>query len=320
MPHVLQFAKDFASVARDAGERWVDDACYRLSASLAYYALFSIFPLLLLAVTSVGFVLGSDDSARHELLNSVASQSPEFRALLDQTLQSMQAHRTARGVGAVVGGVALLLGASAVFSELETSLDFIWRVKPAPTKGIWSFLLEALKSKALSFIIVVAAATALLASLAVTTTLGAISGTTTSAAGAGKTLWQLVDIAVSLASLTGLFAAIYRVVPQTKVEWSDVWGAAVLTSGLFSALKVLLSWYLAHLGSYAAYGAVGGVLGLLTWTYVASAVLFYGAEVSRVYAERFGSLSPGGQPRLAVGAGGRGRVARFSQSSKRDGS
>jgi membrane protein len=319
MPHVFQFAKDFASVAKDAGARWAGDACYRLGASLAYYALFSIFPLLLLAVTSVGFVLGSDDSARHELLHSVASQSPEFRALLDKTLQSMQAHRTARGVGAVVGGVTLLLGASSVFTELESSLNFIWRVKSAPTKGIGAFLLEALKSKALSFVIVVGAATALLASLAMTTTLGAISGVTTHS-GAGKTLWELVDIAVSLSSLAGLFAAIYRVVPQTKVEWSDVWGAALLTSVLFSGLELLLSWYLVHLGSYAAYGAVGGILGLLTWTYLASAVLFYGAEVSRVYAECFGSLSPGGQPRFATSRGGKGGVARFSQSSKRDGS
>jgi membrane protein len=316
MPHVLQFAKDFASVAKDAGARWADDACYRLAASLAYYALFSIFPLLLLAVTTVGFVLGSHDSARHELLNFVASQSPEFRALLDKTLQSMQAHRTARGVGAVVGGVALLLGASSVFSELESSLNFIWRVKSAPAKGIGSFLRGALKSKALSFVIVVAAATALLAALAMTITLGAISGVTTRAAGAGKTLWELVDIAVSLASLAGLFAAIYRVVPQAKVQWNDVWGAAVLTSVLFSGLQLLLSWYLTHLGSYSAYGAVGGILGLLTWTYLASAVLFYGAEVGRVYAERFGSLTLGGQPRLALGCGERGGVARFSQSSK----
>ncbi|HEV3191487.1 MAG TPA: YhjD/YihY/BrkB family envelope integrity protein, partial [Polyangiaceae bacterium] len=154
MPRALQFAKDFASVVRDAGARWADDACYRLGASLAYYALFSIFPLLLLAVTTVGFALGGDDSARRELVNSVASQSPEFRTLLDQTLQSMQAHRTARGVGAVVGGIALLLGASGVFSELESSLDFIWRVKSVRANGIWSFVLEALKSKALSFVIV----------------------------------------------------------------------------------------------------------------------------------------------------------------------
>jgi membrane protein len=287
---VLKFSRDLALLAKDAGVRWADDACYRLGASLAYYALFSIFPLLLLAVTGVGFILGSDDSARQKLLSSLSSPSPEFRALLDQTLQSMQQHRTARGVGAVVGGVALLFGASGVFSELESSLNLIWKVKGAPIQGVWSFVVDTVRSKALSFAIVVVAATALLASIAVSTALGALA-MATSSKGAAREGWQLAETAVSLALLTALLSAVFAMIPQTRVESRDVVGAAALTSLLFTALKALLAWYVAHLGSYAAYGAVGGVLGLLTWIYVASAVLFYGAEFSRVYAERFGSLA-----------------------------
>jgi membrane protein len=101
----------------------------------------------------------------------------------------------------------------------------------------------------------------------------------------------LFDAAFSVGFLTLLFATIYRVVPKAKVAWRDVFGAALITSLLFAALKMLLAWYLSHLGSYAAYGAVGAVLGLLTWIYVASLVLLYGAEFSRVHAERFGSLA-----------------------------
>jgi len=287
---VVKFSRDLALVAKDAGVRWADDACYRLGASLAYYALFSIFPLLLLAVTGVGFILGSDDNARQKLLSSLSSPSPEFRALLDQTLQSMQQHRTARGVGAVIGGVALLFGASGVFSELESSLNLIWRVKAPPIRSVWSFVVDTVRSKALSFAIVVVAATALLASIAVSTALGALA-MATSSKGAGREGWELTETAISIALLTALFAAVFAMIPQTRVESRDVVGAAALTSLLFTALKALLAWYLAHLGSYAAYGAVGGVLGLLTWIYVASAVLFYGAEFSRVYAERFGSLA-----------------------------
>ena len=152
-------------VAKEAGVRWMDDACYRLGAAFAYYALFSIFPLMLLSITAVGFVLGSDESARQRVLSSVPVPSPEFRVLLDQTLQSMQTHRTARGLGAVVGAVALFLGASGVFSELESSLDLIWKVKSRRSKGVWSSLLEALQSKAISFAVVVIAAAAVLASL-----------------------------------------------------------------------------------------------------------------------------------------------------------
>ncbi len=283
-----KWAMDFLALVRDAGERWSDDACYRLGAALAYYALFSIFPLLLLAVTVVGFVLDGDDTVRLKLLNSVATPSPEFHALLDQTLQSMQAHRTARGVGAAVGAVALLLGASGVFSELEASLNFIWRVKSKPTKGLWASVVAALKSKALSFAVVIAAAVALLVSLAVTTALGVL-GVATARATLGRAIWPLAEGLVALGLLALVFSAIYSIVPQTDVKWKDVLWASLLTSLLFTGLKWVLAWYLVHLAGFAAYGAVGGVLGLLTWIYVASLVLFYGAEFGYVYAERFGS-------------------------------
>jgi membrane protein len=291
-------AQAVLEVGKEAGERWVGDACYRLGAALAYYALFSIFPLMLLAVTVVGFVLGGDAAARQSVLNSVPSPSPEFRVLLDQTLQSMQSHRSARGVGAVVGLIALILGASGVFSELESSLDLIWRVKRSPARGLWQILLNALRSKALSFVVVIVAAMAVLASLAVSTilaavgdTLGAAVGDGTTNGAAARTLWQPVEMAVSLAFLAALFAAIYRLVPQADVQWRDVVGAALITSLFFVGLKSLLAWCLARIAGYAAYGAVGAVLGLLTWIYVASLVLFYGAEFSRVYAERYGSLA-----------------------------
>jgi len=288
--HLRDALKDALLLARDAGVRWADDACYRLGAALAYYALFSLFPLLLLSVTAIGFVLGDDDTVRQKVVDSMIGASGEPRALLDQTLQSMQTHRAARGVGAVVGGIALLLGASGVFSELESSLDFIWKVESTAKGGLWTSLLKALKSKAFAFAVVVAAASALLVSLVVSTTLGAIASTTTGT-GAGQALWRLVDFVTSLAFVTVLVAAIYRIVPSRRVQWGDVLGAAFLASVLFAALKYLLAWYLANVGNYAAYGAVGAVLGLMTWIYCASLVLFYGAEVSVLYAHRFGSLA-----------------------------
>ena len=111
-------------------------------------------------------------------------------------------------------------------------------------------------------------------------------------------MWHIVDAALSVGFLTLLLATIYRVVPKTKVEWGDVLGAGLMTATLLAALKTILAWYLARLGSYAAYGAVGAVLALLTWIYVASLVLLYGAEFSRVNAERFGSLAQGAQRSL----------------------
>jgi membrane protein len=285
-----QIAKDFTALAKDSGERWVDDACYRLGASLAYYALFSIFPLLLLSVTAIGFLCG-DDAARQKILSSIGSPSPEFRTLFDQTLQSMQTHRTARGVGAMVGFLALFIGASGVFSELESSLDFIWRVESKPARSIWVTIRQAVMSKAVAFAVVIGAAIALLASLGISTALQAVGSVAAAGGSAGATVWELVEIGASLVFLAGLFAAIYRTVPQTHIAWRDVVGGAFVASFLFAGLKGLLAWYLAHIGNYAAYGAVGGVLGLLTWIYVASLIVLYGAEFCRVYAERYGSVA-----------------------------
>jgi membrane protein len=302
---VLAVLVDLATVARDAGSRWVDDACYRMGASLAFYAAFSIFPLALLAVTGIGFLLGNDDSVRERALGWFAGASTrEVRGLLDQTLQSMQSHRAERGIGVAIGLVTLVFGASGVFSELENALDVIWRVRPSSSGGFWSAVTRAVKAKAVSFGVVVATATALLASLVVTTALGAFGEVTSRFVGA-RWPWLGAEACASFGLLTVLLATTYRMIPHARVSWRDVIGAAVVTSLLFTGLKSLLAWYLAGLGSYAAYGAVGAVLGLLTWIYVAALILLYGAEFSRVYAERSGSIA-----RAARSSRGRRRTSR----------
>jgi membrane protein len=285
----------FLCLLRDAGIRWSDDNCMRLGASLAYYAVFSIFPLLLLAVTTVGFVMGEDPGTRARLLDTVAgATSPAFKTLFDETLGDMQKHQTARGVGAMVGFVALLVGSSAVFSELEATLNHIWRVTRPASTGFWGAVVTAVKGKALSFVVVVAAALALLLSLVVSAVLSAVGATVAGAAPvafAHLNLWILVETAGSTGVLTFVLAAVFRLIPNTAVAWRDVFGGALLTAVLFTAIKRLLAWYLGHLGSYAAYGAIGGFLCLLTWIYLASLFVFYGAEFTRVYAERYGSLA-----------------------------
>lgn len=279
------------TLLRDAGIRWSDDACYRLGLSLAYAALFSLFPLLLLAVTSVGFFLGNDGSVRQKLLAAIAgTASPASRTMLDETLRDMQTHTTARGIGAMVGLVTLVIGASGVFAEMQSTLNLIWRVPPSASKGLWSTVLEAVKAKAFSFAVVIVAACALLGSLVASTALAAV-GTAAQRVAGGTATWSVLEFGFSLGLLALLLATIYRLVPQTHVRWHDVWAGALLSAFLFTALKSLLAWYLAHLASYAAYGAVGAVLGLLTWIYIASLVFFYGAEFTRIFAERFGSLS-----------------------------
>jgi membrane protein len=286
----MKFLRRLFDLIKEAGSRWSDDQCLRLGASLSYYAVFSIFPLMLLCVTAFGFVMGHDASIREKILDYVAnSGAPEMRPLLDQTLTSMQMHSTARGVGAVVGVITLFVGASGVFSELEGTLNIVWRVKAPKTSSFWQVVVAAIKDKALSFLVVVGVAVALLLSLLVSSALSAVDSTASKVV-SSPVLWLLVETGVSIGLLTGLFSAMYQMIPRTKVAWHDVFGGALFAAVLFTALKRLLAWYLGHIGSYAAYGAVGGMLGLLAWIYLASLILFLGAEFTRVYAERFGSL------------------------------
>jgi membrane protein len=262
----------------------------RLGASLAYYAVFSIFPLLLLAITVLGFVLGQSPDTRRALLDAVSSATtPSFKTLFDQTLDDMQQHETARGIGAVVGLVTLIFGASGVFSELQHALNQIWRV---PTREGKEFLHHV--RKILSFVVVLAAAIAILVSIVITTILsylgerfeGVASGVVSH-----TTLLMVIENVGSITVLTLMLASMFRLIPHAPVEWRDVTFGALVTAVLFTFIKHGVSYYLARIGSYAAYGAVGGFLCLLTWIYLASLFLFYGAELARVYAERYGSLA-----------------------------
>jgi membrane protein len=296
------YVVDFAILLKDAGVRWYDDNCLRLGASLAYFAVFSIFPLLLLAVAGVGFFLGHDPGTRAYMLDFVTSaSSPGFKTVFDETLRNMQAHETARGVGAVIGVVTLLVSASAVFSELETTLNQIWRVKISSAKGIWTTALRAVKDKALSFAVFIGAAVALLTSLIVSAALSTVDQTVERLAPGAvthATLWIVAEAVGSVGILSLALATMFRLIPRTDVKWSDVFGGALLTGLLLTGTKSVLAWYLGHLGSYAAYGAIGGFLGLLTWIYLASLFTFYGAEFTRVYAERYGSLARRASPTL----------------------
>lgn len=275
-------------VFKEAATRWADDKCYRLGASLAYYALFSLFPLVLLLVTVFGFVVGSGDAARQHVLASLDPGTPEGRALLEQTLSAMQEHRTARGVGAAVGFVTLLFGASGVFSELDTTLNLVWRCKEKETSGVVATVLATVRDKAVSMLLVGVAGLVLLASLVTSTALAALNDSAQSVLPSAW-VWRLVEAGVSATFLTAIFGAMFRYVPSCRPTWRDVLPAALFTALAFTGLKHLLAWYLGHVGSYAAYGAVGAVLGLMTWIYIVSLVLFFGAELSRAWAERIGS-------------------------------
>ena len=146
------------------------------------------------------------------------------------------------------------------------------------------------RDKAISFLVVIIAAVVLLASLAASTAVTALTATAQHAVPAAW-LWGPLEFVASGAILTAVFAGMFRMLPRVRIAWRDVAAGAALTAFLFSVVKKLFAYYLAHIGSYAAYGAAGAVLGLLFWIYVTSLIVYFGAEFSRLYAERFGSLA-----------------------------
>jgi membrane protein len=281
------FLKVVPSLLKETALCWYADQCYRLGAALSFYALFSLFPLLLLLVSACGFLLGNEATTRASILAYFDSvESVDVRHLLDETLTSMQHNRTAGSVGAIVGLLTLMLGGSGVFAELDSGLNRIWRVPEAPSAGALQSILVVVKERALAVVAVLAAGLLLLASLALSTILLALGS---SSHGHLVEAWSFQ--VVELATITFGLATVFRILPKTAVAWRDVLGGAILTALLLAALKRLLSLYLIELLNYAAYGAVGAILVLLTWIYLASQVVFFGAEFTHVFAKRYGSLA-----------------------------
>jgi membrane protein len=299
---------------KETWNEWSEDECLQLGSSLAYYALFSLFPLLLLIITLVGFVLNGNpngnvaecvngqgevlaqlpaDNTTCNILGSVRSNtSTQIANLVGTTLQSMQEKSAAGGVGAIIGFVTLFLGASGVFGQLDTSFNRIWNVeKPKTEGGIGATIIATIKDKTLAFTMVMGTIFLLLVSMVVSTVITAVSAAFEGVLPGGALLWQAVQTTASIGVVTLAFAAIFRFLPDTHVEWRDVWWGALLTSVLFALLKQLLSWYIGNSGSFAAYGLVGAVLALLTWIYFTSQILFFGGEFTQVYARHYGSRS-----------------------------
>jgi membrane protein len=268
----------------EAGERWIDDEDYRLAASLSYYALFSIFPLLLLSATLFGIALGDDAASRQRVLEffSGSIRSAQVATTLDDALAGMQKHSAARGIGLVFGLIGSLLGASGVFSELDTAFNRVWRVKSPDLKGVRNIVLRFLHDKLLAFGLVVLTCAAMVAAVLLSLFAWTIGNHLTVAIGAP---W-LLSLASPVASAAlGLVAAtaLFRIVPRIKVPLQDAFAAAVITGVLLFLLKLAFGLYLSLFTGYAAYGVVGGLLALVTWIYLASLILLYGAEFSRAW-------------------------------------
>jgi membrane protein len=266
-------------------QAWADDKAPRLGAALAYYAVFSIAPLLVIVIAICGLVLGGEEAARQRVVAQLQASAGDAAAQAIDSLLVNTSDPKAGRIATIVGAVTLLLGALGVFVQLQDALNTIWKVTPRPGRGIVGILRDRL----LSFLIVLGVGLLLLAALVVSAALAAINRFVTPDWLPGSVqLWEVVNGLVSFGFVTLFFAMLYKVLPDVKIGWADVWVGATVTAGLFTAGKFLLGLYLARAGATSAYGAAGSLVLVLLWVYYSSQIFLFGAEFTRVYADCFG--------------------------------
>jgi membrane protein len=283
-------------VTLHAAQDWWEDNCLRLAASLAYYTALSLAPLVLLIVGIVGLVLDRQQVASQLEAQLEGLMGPAGRELVTSIVTT--ASPEGGTLAAVVGVVTLFIGATAVFGELQTTMNLIWEVRPAPTEGVWAGIWAWLKERVFSLAIVFALAFLLLVSLVVSAAL----------AGAAALLWgpeqtllsRLLELLVSLAVLTCGFALLFKYVPDAEVRWRDVWLGGLVTAVLFTLGKTAIGYYLGQASVGSAYGAAGSMVVLLVWVYYSALIVFFGAEFTQAWAAQHGGVGP--QPHAVAGA------------------
>ena len=264
---------------------WLDDYAPSMGAALSYYTLFSLAPLLLIVIAVAGMVFGRDAAQGAVLAQLGGIMGPEGATAVEGMLKA--AREPAKGVLAtVIGVVALLIGATAIFAELQSALDRIWR-EPAPKhqSGIWYLL----RTRLLSFGLVLGLGFLLMVSLVVSAALAALGQLWASSIQGWDVLLEILNFAVALAIFTLLFAMIYKIMPRARISWRDVWTGAAVTALLFTVGKVLVGLYLGRSALASGFGAAGSLVVLVAWVYYSAQIFLLGAEYTWVFANRRGS-------------------------------
>jgi membrane protein len=279
-----------------AVQNWWQDNCLRLAASLAYYTALSLAPLLLLIVGVVGLVLDRQQVATQLATQLEGLMGQAGRDLVTSILTTTSPQGSL--LATVIGLVTLFIGATAVFGELQATMNLIWEVQPAPTSGVWAGIWAWLRERIFSLAIVFALAFLLLVSLVIS---AALAGAAALFQGPEQAvLSHVLEIAVSLLVLTFVFALLYKYVPDAEIGWRDVWLGGLITAVLFTLGKTAIGFYLGQASVGSAYGAAGSMVVLLVWVYYSALIMFFGAEFTHVWATRHGDVTP--QPHAVPGA------------------
>ena len=268
---------------KGAGRAWWDDDCTRLGASLSFYTLFAIAPVLLVATAIAGLVFGAE-AVRGEIVGQLDHLVGREGALAVQSLLEGAAHRPAGILATVIGSITFLIASTGAFLELQVAFNTIWRVKPRAHGHLYAFVMDRVRS----FGLVVAIGFLLLVSLLVTAALAALNAWLFNLSPANALLGNILNTLVSIVVTSGLFAMLLRFLPDVRLRWRDVTTGAVVTAVLFTAGQQVIGLYLGQSTIATMYGAAASMMILLLWVYYSCQILLFGAEFTRVWAARHG--------------------------------
>jgi membrane protein len=268
----MRAAVDFFGLARRSIAGWNDDNASSMGAALAFYTLFSLAPLLLVAVAIAGVFVGRSE-AQQALVDQLSTMIGVNAALAVDSLLEAAGSARDGALPAAIGFAALAFAATRVFAELRASLNRVWRVHPQTTSGIWNFV----TTRILAFGMVLAVGFLLLVSLAASALIEALGES------------HGFEFGASILVLMALFAMIYKFMPGTRVAWRDVWVGAAVTSVLFWVGKLAIAIYIGHTAIASSFGAAGALVVVIAWVYYSTLIFFLGAEFTREYALSHGS-------------------------------
>ncbi len=276
--------KRFYALVKQTVMNWLDDYAPSMGAAIAFYTVFSLAPLVIIVIGIAGLFWGRE-AVQGQLFEQVSALvGVEGGKAVESVV--LGAQEPVQGIAAtIISVVVLVIGATTVFSELQSALDRIWKVNAKKQSGIWALI----RARLLSFGLILTLAFLLLVSLFVSTLLTALGSWLGGGIPGWEILLQAVNTAITLGILTLLFGMIYRFMPQVSVAWRDVWAGAFVTAVLFEIGKFLIGLYMAKASVASSYAAAGSLVVVLIWVYYASQVFLLGAEFTRVYAEAHGS-------------------------------
>jgi membrane protein len=278
--------KQWWELSKHALTAWKEDYAPSMGAALSYYSIFSMAPLLLIVISVAGLVFGQD-AARGEVFGQLRGlMGPEAAKAVEDILTSV--NKPSQGiVSTIIGLVVLLIGATTVFGELQDALDRIWRA-PARSRagGLWTLL----RSRMLSFGMILGIAFLLMVSLVLGAAVSAIGKLWGDAFLGWEILAQFINVALGFALTTGVFAMIYKIMPRVVVRWHDVWLGAAVTALLFTLGRFLIGLYIGKSGVASGFGAAGSLIVIFVWVYYSAQIFLMGAEFTWLYAKTFGSM------------------------------